>query len=103
MDPYVECKVGEKTLYTEVLEEAGQYPKWNQRLQFKLDQLPDKITIKVHDKDVTSDDLVGEAAMSPHLDDILRPTGKSQNHSLTLVYKNKKAGTLTLGTRFIVI
>ena len=65
MDPFLECKVGDVSSQTEVLDSAGQNPKWNQTLSFILESIPSKIFLQVKDKDMVNDDIVGGKTINP--------------------------------------
>ena len=66
MDPFVECKVGDVSSQTDVKDEAGQNPVWNQKLSFLLESIPSHIFFTVKDKDMVSDDIVGDKKVNPH-------------------------------------
>ena len=66
MDPFVECKVGDVSSQTDVMDEAGKHPVWNQKLSYLLESIPNFIYITVKDKDLTSDDIVGSKRINPH-------------------------------------
>jgi Ca2+-dependent lipid-binding protein len=62
MDPYVKIKCGSTILQSEVHENGGKNPHWNQALKFNI-STEDIVHIEVWDKDVIKhDDLVLSSA-----------------------------------------
>ena len=46
---------------TSVHEKGGKNPKWNQTIEVEIDDPKEPLQLTVFEKDLTSDDLVGEA------------------------------------------
>lgn len=59
MDPFFVCRIGGVEQKSNVIEEGGKHPKWNEKFTFILETIPSKISFAVMDKDVTNDDVVG--------------------------------------------
>lgn len=66
MDPFVECKIAETSSQTDVKNEAGTDPIWNQTLPFLLESIPHSIVISVKDKDMVKDEVIGSKTINPH-------------------------------------
>ena len=67
MDPFAQCLVGDVFSKTAVKDQAGKSPVWDENLPFTLESIPaNDIGFVIKDKDMTSDDLVGESKLEPH-------------------------------------
>jgi Ca2+-dependent lipid-binding protein len=61
MDPYCLIHLDKKKdRRTETLKDAGKNPKWKETFNLKISDINEQITFKVYDKDVISDDHVGD-------------------------------------------
>jgi len=60
MDPYVSLSLREQTFKTKVLQSGGAKPVWNESFDFDVKYIGDNLKLTVFDKDVTSDDRLGE-------------------------------------------
>jgi len=58
MDPYVEIELGSLKQRTKVHNSGGKNPRWEETLKFKVIN-ETELKLSVFDKDLTSDDLVG--------------------------------------------
>lgn len=87
MDPYVSVRVGNMKVKTKTHQSGGKAPKWNDTLQFELEN-EDTIDIAVYDEDTVTDDLVGETTL--FLDEIKKR--KSYDEWVKISYKGKEAG-----------
>ena len=65
MDPFLECKIGDVCSQTDIMDGAGENPKWNQTLTFILESIPSKIFFQIKDKDMVNDDVVGSKVVNP--------------------------------------
>lgn len=88
MDAFVEVKIGKNKTKTHVCKDGGVNPVWDDTMQFDLTGEEDVIRIKVYNKNMISDDVIGVARiplnylimMSGH------PNGNMLRHLLCLVY-----------------
>mmetsp|Transcript_19302 Transcript_19302/g.13863 ORF Transcript_19302/g.13863 Transcript_19302/m.13863 type:complete len:99 (-) Transcript_19302:508-804(-) len=92
MDPYCVITYREETFKTDVKNNAGKKPKWDQTYQIDVKYVGDDINVKVYDKDVFGSDYVGQAnikwsslCMNGGMDDWF-----------DLMYSSKKAGSIRL-------
>lgn len=64
MDCFVEIKYKDQVQRTSVVNECGQTPVWEEKLDFVIDSLSDLFTITCFDEDNVSNDLVGTTQVS---------------------------------------
>ncbi|XP_053573600.1 multiple C2 and transmembrane domain-containing protein 2 [Bombina bombina] len=60
-DPYVKFKLNKKTLYKSKVIYKNLNPVWNETLVLPIQNLDQKLHIKVYDRDLTTDDFMGSA------------------------------------------
>jgi Ca2+-dependent lipid-binding protein len=56
MDPYCKTVFNGKDYKTATKTDAGKHPKWNYRMELEIEDLMDKITFNVYNKNTFSDD-----------------------------------------------
>lgn len=95
MDPYCRVTLGNASSETKVHDGGGKYPVWKDTLTFKRVG-EDYINIEVWDKDVTSDDQVGDCTLP--LQEIC-DAGKVAKW-YTLAYNGKNAGEIMIEFEF---
>lgn len=98
MDPFCVIKYGTKEYRTQVKDEAGKTPVWNQEFKFFVDNIQKDLVMTVFDKDLTSDDLVGRIEVQ--ISDIISRDNNQDDITLNLTFEEKVAGKLTIKTHF---
>ena len=61
MDPYCILYIKEKEFRTSVKKEAGKQPIWNESFDIDVKDISDELTIKVMDKNICIDQVVGHS------------------------------------------
>ena len=100
MDPYVQIQIGSVTKKTMVEDEGGKKVYFGATLEFdiqelsmdgQLNELATGVVITVWDKDVLSDDKVGETMIS--LEQLLSRKGEAKH---TIFHNEEKCGEVSL-------
>ncbi|TNV81761.1 hypothetical protein FGO68_gene14942 [Halteria grandinella] len=104
MDPYVELtydKDPKLSLKTKTINEGGKNVKWNETFTIALKSEEEgQITLKVMDEDIGYSDLVGEAVLE--VAKLIESFSNQANkRNIPILYKDKKAGELTIDFRHI--
>lgn len=97
MDPYCVIKIGSTTQKTQVKEDAGKVPVWEETFKFKT-QVGEIVHFEVWDKEkIKKDDLVGSGSFS-----ITQLHVNNKNEfDQEIFYEKKKAGEVYLEIEFI--
>jgi len=96
MDPYCVFKLNDQNARSQVKDEAGKTPDWNESFSFRCKE-GDILYFTVFDKDPKSDDEVGSGSVNVHRDFI--DNRSSYLYPVTL--KGKPAGTVALQMTFL--
>ena len=96
MDPFIELVHNGKSYKTEVCEDGGKKPKWNETITIPNVNLEDKIKIRCLDEDFVSNDLVGEHTYT--IQDLC-PFDTVNNDWFTLFYKKKKSADINIESK----
>ena len=92
MDPYFLIEDQKKNVYrTPTLQDVGKNPKWNHTLEVPIESLDEILRIAVYDEDIINDTLIGEENFK-----VSTLLGKNNLQTLTINFKSKKAGEVTL-------
>uniref|UniRef100_A0A8C9SCW2 Multiple C2 and transmembrane domain containing 2 n=2 Tax=Scleropages formosus TaxID=113540 RepID=A0A8C9SCW2_SCLFO len=83
-DPYVKFKLDGKTIYKSKVVYKNLNPKWNESFCFSVQNLDQKLFIKVYDRNFTSDDFMGSCSVS--LCDL--EVGRTRGYTLPLIDPN---------------
>ena len=95
MDPYVKLKLGEQEQRTQVQENAGEKPVWDQEFCFRAD-IQDKLEFMVMDSDGGRDDIIMIAEI------MVRITNQQEDLMLTGYYEGKNAGELMVSIEYMM-
>ncbi|XP_023673047.2 multiple C2 and transmembrane domain-containing protein 2-like isoform X1 [Paramormyrops kingsleyae] len=63
-DPYVKFKLGGKTAYKSKVVYKSLNPTWNESFSYPVHDLEKALLLKVYDRDLTTDDFMGESSIS---------------------------------------
>ena len=94
MDPYVVIQVREQEFKTQVKQEAGKEPKWNECFEIDVKYIGDDMTVKVMDDDIGRDDTIGVAKIK--LSSFCVNGGFDEWYEIS--YKGKSAGKIHLSS-----
>ena len=103
MDPYVKLIIGGEQVYkTEVKDDMGKNPVWNEECTYEVKDRTLEIKLIVSDEEVFRDEVIGERTMQ--LSQLLRLDNDSCTGSVesnyTISYENQSAGTIRMATTF---
>ena len=92
MDPYFLIEDQKKNVYrTPTMQDVGKNPKWNHTLEVPIESLDEILRIAVYDEDIINDTLIGDENYKAST-----LIGKNSPQTLTINFKSKKAGDVTL-------
>ena len=98
MDPFVVVQYKTQKERTKTVEGGGKNPKWkNEKFEFKIEQLTDKITFRCFDEDSIVDDNLGELTVAVKF---LFAEGTTSSECLKLKYKGKASCDLYIITKY---
>ena len=87
MDPFIVVQYKTHKERTKTVDGGGKNPKWkNEKFEFKIEQLTDKITFRCFDEDSIVDDNLGEVTVAVKF---LALEGTTSSEWLKLKYKGK--------------
>ena len=97
MDPYFLIEDQKKNVYrTPTMQDVGKNPKWNHTLEVPIESLDEILRIAVYDEDMINDTLVGEENYKASTLLGKSSSGSGSQQTLTINFKSKKAGDVTL-------
>lgn len=98
MDPFVVIQYLTHKERTKTVESGGKNPRWkNEKFEFKIEKLTDKITFRCFDEDSIIDDNLGEITVAVKF---LALEGSTSSEWLKLKYKGKASGEIFIVTKY---
>ena len=96
MDPYVIFRLNDQKAKSQIKDEAGKNPEWNESFSFRCKE-GDVLFFNVMDKDPGKDDEVGNGRVNVHRDFI----DNRASYLYPIQFKGKQVGTVTLQLMFM--
>ena len=96
MDPYVCIEYKKKKYKTDVDNEAGKMPVWNNEIIIPINSLEDELKISCFDEDLISDDLIGQTLIK--VSKILQY--KNREFNIPIYCKVEHAGDIKIVANF---
>ena len=98
MDPFVVVQYKTQKERTKTVDGGGKNPKWkNEKFEFKIEQLTDKITFHCFDEDSIVDDNLGELTVAVKF---LALEGTTSSEWLKLKYKGKASSEIFIISKY---
>jgi Ca2+-dependent lipid-binding protein len=98
MDPYVLIEYNGAKYKTDVKDEAGKNPEWNQDLVIPLASLRDTVKLSCHESDYVKDDFIGD--METQIASFINLNGLKK--WIPINYKNSKSADILIQTKLQV-
>lgn len=98
MDPFVVVQYKTQKERTKTVDGGGKNPKWkNEKFEFKIEQITDKITFRCFDEDSIVDDNLGEVTVAVKF---LALEGTTSSEWLKLKYKGKPSSEIFIISKY---
>lgn len=105
MDPFIILKYGKRKYKTQVIQEGGTRPIWNQEFIIQIENEKDTLNMYCYDEDFIIDDFIGLTTMKfDELDSIKLPDAESDKYypqTIPLFRKSKKSADIQIETKYI--